>query len=63
MKQSLTTTKEHKMQSLENQVLRKIFGPYMNEVTGKLKRNSVIYTRYLVLLEKVSKGGYDELDI
>ena len=35
---SLTLREEHKLRVLENRVLRRIFGPKKNEVTGKWRK-------------------------
>jgi hypothetical protein len=35
---SLTLREEHRLRVFENRVLRRIFGPKRNEVTGELRR-------------------------
>jgi hypothetical protein len=35
---SLTLREEHRLRVFENRVLRRIFGPYRNEVTGECRR-------------------------
>jgi hypothetical protein len=45
---SLTLREECRLRVFENRVLRRIFGPERNEVTGKMKirQNKELYTLY-----------------
>jgi len=51
----LTLRKEHKLRVFENRVLRRIFGPKRDDVTGSgdnyIMRNSVICTPYPILFK------------
>jgi hypothetical protein len=52
---SLTLREEHRLGVFENRVLRRIFGPKRDEVTGEwrklLMKSFMICTRHQVLLE------------
>jgi hypothetical protein len=45
---SLTLREEHRLRVFENKMLRRIFGPKMDEVTGELRRlhNEQLYDPY-----------------
>jgi hypothetical protein len=58
---SLTLRKEHRLRAFENRVLRIIFGPKRDEVTGEWRklhneRNFIICTHSQILLGKSSQG-------
>jgi hypothetical protein len=51
---SLTFREEHRLRVFENRVLRSVFGPKRDEVTGgwrKLMRSGMVCTLHPVLLE------------
>jgi hypothetical protein len=53
--------KKHKLRVSENRVLRRIFGPKRDEVTGEncIMRSSTICTLYQILLGLSNQGGWD----
>jgi hypothetical protein len=48
---SVTQRKDHRLRVFENRVLRRIFGPMMDEVTGEWRRlhNEELCTRHQIL--------------
>jgi hypothetical protein len=52
---SLTLREEHRLRVFENRVLRRIFGPKRDEVTGEW-RNFIICTHPQISLGKSSQG-------
>jgi hypothetical protein len=57
---SLTLREEHRMRVFENRVLRRIFGPMRDEVTGEWRsctmRNFIICTHPQISLGRSSQG-------
>jgi hypothetical protein len=59
---SLTLREEHKLKVFENRLLRRIFGPKRDEVTGGGKKlhNEELHNLYkFMYLERSSQGGCD----
>jgi hypothetical protein len=60
---SLTLKEEHKLWLFENRVLRRIFGPKRDEVTGSgenyIMRRLMICTAYHTLSGRSNRKGWD----
>jgi hypothetical protein len=57
---SLTLREEHRLKVFENRVLRRIFGPKRNEVTGEWRKFHIgklhNFTHYQILVGRSNEG-------